>query len=64
LLKEFNLTVAINSVSILKQLNNTPIIGANHPSAIFYDMPVAPDWSSLMFKGLYVMQQDLISACW
>lgn len=64
--RNFGITATINEVTFISELNNTPLIGANHPSYIFHTCPCeTPEWtSSLFLQGMNIMEADLISSCW
>jgi hypothetical protein len=59
--------LAVDQVAMLTLPSGTvvPVIGANHPSQIFYTAWNDTDPKTENFaKGMSVMTQDLIAACW
>ncbi|WP_448187477.1 hypothetical protein [Azospirillum sp. sgz301742] len=59
--------LAVDQVAMLALPSGTvvPVIGANHPSQIFYTAWNDTDPKTENFpKGMQVMTQDLIAACW
>lgn len=57
--------VAILNLPSEKTVTAVPVIGANHPSQIFYTAWNDTDPKTENFpKGMQVMTQDLIAACW
>lgn len=66
LAKQFGLKLQVDQVGLLSLPSGVvPVIGANHPSQIFYTAwnDTTPKTENFQ-KGMQVMTQDLIAACW